>query len=69
MRTRFSATQPVLVARGTSLLRNRLDKQVTKFEKSNPEFYATYRSARVTPDRGGGGSSQAPPAPTPKPPQ
>lgn len=63
-------TQPGLVANVTSILRNRLDKQMTKFKKSHPEFFAAYRSARVIVDRGGsGGGSQPPPAPTPKPPQ
>jgi hypothetical protein len=57
-------TQPVLVSKGTSLLRNRLDKQMTKFKKSNPEFYAAYPSARVIVDRGGsGGSTPTPPTP------
>lgn len=48
----------------TSLLRNRLDKQMTKFKKSQPEFYAGYRSVRVIVDRGGSGGP-APPAPAP----
>jgi hypothetical protein len=51
----------------TSVLRNRLDKQMTKFRKTNPEFYAGYRSARVIVDRGGsGGMVQASPAPQAK---
>lgn len=58
-------TLPDLLSRQTSLLRNRLDKQMTRFKKSHPEFYAGYRSARVIVDRGGGGSN--PPAPTPPP--
>jgi hypothetical protein len=62
-------TQPVLVAKGMSLLRNRLDKQMTKFKKSNPEFYAAYRSARVIVDRGGSsGPGKSSPTPPPAPP-
>jgi hypothetical protein len=60
--------QPVLVANVTSILRNRLDKQMTKFKKSHPEFYAAYRSARVIVDRGGSGGPDKP-SPTPTPPQ
>jgi len=30
-----------------SLLRRQLDKQMTKFKKTNPEFYAGYQTARV----------------------
>jgi hypothetical protein len=54
----------------TSILRNRLDKQMTKFKKTNPEFFAGYRSARVIVDRGGSaGGSPPPPTPPPTPPQ
>ena len=42
------------------VLRNRLDKQMTKFRKTNPEFYAGYRSARVIVDRGGSGGAVQP---------
>ena len=62
-----TATLPDKIAGVTSLLRNRLDKLMTKFKKSNPEFYAGYLSARVIVDRGG--SASAPPAPTPAPPK
>ena len=45
---------------------DRLDKQMTKFKKSHPEFYAGYRSARVIVDRGGsGGGAPTPPTPPP----
>ena len=46
----------------TSLLRNRLDKEMLLFKKSNPEFYAGYASARVILDRGArkNGSQPAP---------
>ena len=52
----------------TSLLRNRLDKMLTRFKKSNPEFYAGYLAARVIVERGGsGGSTPTPPTPPPAP--
>lgn len=59
-------TIPILISDTTSILRNRLDKQMTKFKKSHPEFYAGYRSARVIVDRGG--SSATPPTPPTPPP-
>lgn len=66
-----TGTLPEVLRRQMSLLRNRLDKQMRKFKKGSPEFYAGYRSARVIVDRGGsggGGSSTPPPAPpTPSP--
>jgi hypothetical protein len=40
-------TLPQAISDNTSLLRNQLDKQITKFKKSNPEFYAGYHAARV----------------------
>ena len=46
-------TLPPAVKSVTSLLRNRLDKEMFLFKKSNPEFYAGYASARVILDRGG----------------
>ena len=61
-----TTTLPVLISNQTSPLRNRLDKQMTKFKKSHPEFYAGYRSARVIVDRGGSGGPDKP-APTPPP--
>jgi hypothetical protein len=61
-------TLPDLISHTTSILRNRLDKQMTKFRKSHPEFYAGYRSARVIVDRGGTGGPEQPPATPPTPP-
>ncbi len=55
-----TATLPDLITTVTDLLRDRLDKQMTKFRLSNPEFYAGYLSARVVVDRGG--SAPAKPA-------
>jgi hypothetical protein len=60
-----TATLPDKIAGVTSILRNRLDKLMTKFKKSNPEFYAGYLSARVIVDRGGSGSSTPTPPPVP----
>ena len=59
-----TANLPVLISNTTSLLRNRLDKLMTKFKKSSPEFYSGYRTARVIVDRGG----SSPDSPTPPPP-
>jgi hypothetical protein len=57
-------TLPPAIKSITSILRNRLDKQMVMFKKSNPEFYAGYLAARVIVDRGGsGGSTLKPPAP------
>jgi hypothetical protein len=59
-----TTTLPDLLTETTSLLRNRLDKLMTKFKKTQPEFYSGYRTARVVVDRGGsGGSTTPPPAP------
>ena len=64
-----TVTLPGLGSKNTSLLRNRLDKQMTKFKKSHPEFYAGYRTARVIVDRGGGNATPpTPPAPPVTPP-
>ena len=55
-------TLPDEISDRTSLLRNQLDRQMTKFRTSNPEFYAGYRSARVIVDRGGGSRTVPPSA-------
>lgn len=61
-------TIPDLIRATKSLLRNQLDKQMTRFKKSHPEFFAGYRAARVIVDRGGSGGNSSPaPAPTPPP--
>lgn len=56
-----TSTLPDLLAQTTSLLRNRLDKLMTRFKKSNSVFFAAYATARVIVDRG------APPAPAKQP--
>ena len=40
-------TLPQAIRDNQTLLRNQLDKQMTKFKKSSPEFYAGYHAARV----------------------
>ncbi|HEY5297740.1 MAG TPA: hypothetical protein VIK59_07430 [Verrucomicrobiae bacterium] len=63
-----TTTLPATIKSVTSILRNRLDKQMVMFKKSNPEFYAGYLAARVIVDRGGhSASSPTPPAPAPAP--
>ncbi len=62
-----TATLPDLITAVTDLLRDRLDKQMTKFRLSNPEFYAGYLSARVVVDRGGSAPAKPPTPPTPPP--
>lgn len=62
-------TIPDLIRATKSLLRNQLDKQMTRFKKSQPEFFAGYRAARVIVDRGGSGGNPTPPAPAPPPAQ
>jgi hypothetical protein len=57
---------PALIATLRSILRQRLDKQMTTFKRSNAEFYAGYVAARVIVDRGGAAKKPAP-APTPAP--
>jgi hypothetical protein len=59
-------TLPQAISDNTSLLRNQLDKQMTKFKKSNPEFYAGYQAARVIIQRRSHHAGKQPaPAPTP----
>ncbi len=65
-----TATLPDMIAEATSILRNRLDKLVTRYRKTNPDFYAGYQSARVIVDRGGSSPNAKPaPAPTPSTPK
>lgn len=64
-------TMPQAIDSNQSLIRRQLDKQMTKFKKKNPEFYAGYQAARlIVKRRSHHASSQpapaAPPAPGPK---
>lgn len=40
-------TLPQAIDDNQSLIRRQLDKQMTKFKKTNPEFYAGYQAARL----------------------
>jgi len=57
-----------LTATLRTILRRRLDKLMTQFKRSDPEFYAGYLAARVIVDRGGGGGKKQPPTPPVTPP-
>ena len=60
-------TLPQAIKDNQSLLRLQLDKQMTKFKKTNPEFYAGYHAARVTINRRSHHTGKQPtPAPAPQ---
>ncbi|MBA2269698.1 MAG: hypothetical protein H0W20_03755 [Chthoniobacterales bacterium] len=61
---------PELIREVSGLLRNKLDRAVNLFRRSNSEFVAGYRTARVIVDRGTGQKPATPPTTTavPKPP-
>jgi len=63
-------TLPQAISDNTSLLRNQLDKQMTKFKRTNPEFFAGYHAARVIVHRRSHHAAKqpVPPAPSPTPP-
>ena len=42
-----TATLPQAIDDNQSLIRRQLDKQMTKFKKTNPDFYAGYQAARL----------------------
>lgn len=57
---------PGLLRDGSDVLRNRIDRMVNLFQRTNPEFLAGYRSARVVFDRRGGhAAAKAPGTPPP----
>lgn len=60
-----TATLPDAISGTTDILRDRLDKLMTKFRKPNPEFYAGYQSARVVVNRGGNAGTPPTPPVTP----
>ena len=47
-------------------VQHRRHRQMTKFKKSNPVFYAAYQSARVIVDRGGAQHPAPAPAKSPQ---
>ncbi len=53
-------TLPDKIAEVTSILRNRLDKLMTRFKTSNAQFYTGYLTARVVVDRGGSAAKAKP---------
>lgn len=63
-RKKQTDTLPELISSLRSILRRRLDRQMTSFKRKQPEFYAGYVAARVIVDRGGS-SPNAKPAPAP----
>jgi len=56
---------PDLLATASRILRSRVDKLITKFRTTQPEFVAKYRSARVIVDRGGHNALKEPTKPVP----
>jgi len=54
---------PGMVTKLRSTLRRQLDRLMTPFKRTNPEFYAGYLAARVIVDKGGGGGKKQPPTP------
>jgi hypothetical protein len=58
---------PNLIREASTFLRNRIDRMVNLFSRSNPDFVSGYRSARVIVDRPATHAS-AKPAPSPPPP-
>jgi hypothetical protein len=64
-RSAQTKTIPQAIRDNQSLLRKQLDKQMTKFKTTNPEFYAGYQAARAIVNRRSHHASPAPaPAPT-----
>jgi len=55
-----------LIANACSIFRKEIDKMVTKFRKTNPDFYNGYFAARVIVNRSATHAAPArPPAPPP----
>ena len=65
-RKKQTDTLPGAIADVRSILRNRLDKQMTTYRRTNGEFYAGYLAARVIVDKGGGGKKPTPPPAKPQ---
>ncbi len=57
-------TLPSAIVFVRGIYRNELDKMMSRFKKSSPDFYIAYFAARIIIDRRGG---KATPAPTPPP--
>jgi len=70
--TRVAQTEslPNLIREASTILRNQIDRMVNLFSRSNSEFVAGYRSARVIVDRAATHGTAKPaggPAPSPTP--
>jgi len=65
-RKKQTDTLPGAIADVRSILRNRLDKQMTTYRRTNGEFYAGYLAARGIVDKGGGGKKPTPPPAKPQ---
>ena len=61
-------TLPQAISDNTSLLRTQRDKQMTKFKRTNPEFFAGYHAARVIIHRRSHHAAKQPVPPAPAPP-
>jgi hypothetical protein len=61
-----TTTLPLAIAANQKLLKTQLDKLLTKFKKTNPEFYAGYLAARVVVNRRSHHQPKQP-SPLPKP--
>jgi hypothetical protein len=62
-----TASLSQLIASARSILRNEIDKMVTKFRKTNPDFYNGYFAGRVIVNRAATHPGPKPPTP-PQPP-
>ena len=63
-----TASLSQLIANARSIFRNEIDKMVTKFRKTNPDFYNGYFAARVIVNRAATHAGPKPPTPPPQPP-
>ena len=66
-RKKQTQTLPGMITGLRSTLRRQLDRQMTTFKRSSPEFYAGYIAARGVVDRAGRTAKKPAPAPAPKP--
>jgi hypothetical protein len=64
-RSNSTASLPERLSDASRILRCRIDKMVSKYRNTSPEFVAKYRSARVIVDRGGTTKSKEPKPPAP----
>ena len=60
-----TASLAQLIANVRSIFRNEIDKMVTKFRKTNPDFYNGYFAARVIVNRAASHAAPKPQPPSP----